>query len=190
MMNKFDIFKKMLPGLLPIIIYIAADEYFGTEIGITVALIFGLAELLYFYLKEHRIDKFIIIDTALLIALGGISIILDDARFFKLKPALIELIFSIILGVSVFSENNIILSMSKRYMKDVTLNEQAERKMKQNIKVMFWIFILHAGLIIYAAYFMSDKAWGFISTALLYIILAGYFVFEFIRIKRKSKQTS
>ena len=182
-MNRFDILKKMLPGLLPIIIYIIADEIFGTKIGIIVAIVFGFAELIYFYVKEKRIDKFVIVDTLLLIVLGLVSILLENDSFFKLKPAFIELLFCAVLGISAFSSKNIMLSMSKRYIKGVEINEQAERKMKNNSKVLFFIFVFHTVLIIYSAYYMSDRAWAFISTALLYIIIGIYFAFEILKIK-------
>ena len=186
-MRKIDLLKKLLPGLLPIIVYIIADEFFGTKISIIVAVTFGIAELIYFYIKEHRIEKFVIIDTALLIILSVISILLDNDIFFKLKPAFIELIFVIILGISAFSSNNIMLNMSKRYMRGVEINNIAVKKMKQNSQVLFFIFLFHSGLIIYSAYYMSDKAWAFISTALFYIILGVYFFFEIVKTKYFSK---
>lgn len=189
-MNKQEILKKMLPGLLPIIVYIIADEIFGTKIGIIVAVVFGLVELIYIYIKEKQIDKFVITDTLLLILLGVISILLENDSFFKLKPAFIELLFCAVLGVSAFSSKNIMLLMSKRYMKGVEVNKQVEQKLKNNSKVLFWIFLAHTVLIIYAVYYMSDKAWAFISTALLYIILGIYFVFEILKARFSQKRNS
>jgi len=186
-MNKTDLLKKLLPGLLPIEVYIIADEFFGTKIGIPIAIAVGIGELVYFYIKEKRIEKFVIIDTLLLVVLSGISILLDNDIFFKLKPAFIELIFVIILGISAFSPKNLMLNMSQRYMRGIEINEIAQKKMKQNSQVLFFIFLLHSLLIIYSAYFMSNKAWAFISTALFYIIIGVYFVFEIARNKYLAK---
>ena len=186
-MNKKDLLKKLLPGLLPIVVYIIADEFFGTKIGIAVAITVGIGELIYFYIKEKRIEKFVIIDTLLLVVLSGISILLDNDIFFKLKPAFIELIFVVILGISAFSPKNLMLNMSKRYMRGIEINEIAQKKMKQNSQVLFFIFLLHSVLIIYSAYFMSNKAWAFISTALFYIIIGVYFVFEIVKNKYLAK---
>ena len=186
-MNKIDLFKKLLPGLLPIFVYIIADEFFGSLIGIITAVIVGIAELLYFYIKEHRIEKFVIFDTILLSVLGGISILFDNNIFFKLKPAFIELIFVVILGISAFSSKNLMLNMSKRYMRGLEVNQQASKKIKQNSQVLFFIFLFHSLLVIYSAYFMSEKAWAFISTALFYIIIGAYFLFEIVRNRIKNR---
>ncbi len=182
-MNKKDFIKQFLPGFSPIIVYIIADEYFGTKVSIAVAIITGIIELLYFYVKEKRIEKFVITDTILLVLLSGISILLDNDIFFKLKPAFIELIFVVIMGISAFSSKNIMLDMSKRYMRGVDVNEHIQRKMKQNTKILFYIFLFHSLLIIYSAFYMSKEMWAFISTILFYIIIAIYFLYEIIKVK-------
>lgn len=187
-MNRIDLLKKLLPGFLPLIIFIIADEIWGTKTGLVIAVVFGIGELGFTWFREKRFDKFIVADTGLLVVMGGISFLLDNAIFFKLKPALIELIFCIILGISVFSGKNIIMLMTRRYLKNIILPEEAKRKMDQSLKVMFWIFCLHTLLIVYSAFYMSEKAWGFISGVLFYILFGIYMIFEFIktRLKRSS----
>ncbi len=182
-MNKANILKQLIPGLLPILIFIIADEYFGTQIGIIVAVAVGVLELIYFYVKEHRIEKFVIIDTFLLIVFSGLSLLFDDDAFFKLKPAFMELIMVIVLGISAFSSKNLMLSMSQRYLQNVEVNELMQKKMKQNAQVLFFIFLFHSLLIIYSVYYMSQESWAFISTALFYIIIGIYFLFELARNK-------
>ena len=82
-MDKKALFKQLLPGFLPIIIFIVADEIWGTKIGLIVAVVTGILELIYTYIKEKRFDKFILFDTALLVALGLISILLNNEIFFN-----------------------------------------------------------------------------------------------------------
>ena len=38
-MNKIDFIKKILPGLIPLFVFIIADEIWGTQIGLIVAVI-------------------------------------------------------------------------------------------------------------------------------------------------------
>ena len=68
-MNKYELLKRMLPGLLPILIFIIADEIWGTTIGIYVAVGIGILQLLFIGIKERRLEKFVLIDTALIIAM-------------------------------------------------------------------------------------------------------------------------
>lgn len=186
-MNRLDLLKKLLPGFLPLLIFIIADEIWGTKTGLVVAVVFGLGELGFTWFREKRFDKFIVADTALLVVMGGISYLLDNDIFFKLKPALIELIFCVILGISVFSSKNIVMLMTQRYLKNMEMTQEARNLMNKSLKVMFFIFVLHTLLIVYSAFFMSEKAWGFISGVLFYILFGIYMLFEFL--KNRFKKT-
>lgn len=187
-MSKLDILKSLAPGFLPLVIFIVADAFWGTKIGLIVAIAAGIIEIAISYIKEKVIDKFVLLDIGLIVVLGVISIILENPIFFKLKPALIELIFCIILGISIFSPVNIMLQMSKRYMKNIEFGEAQLRQLNKSLKVLFYIFIVHTVLIVYSAFFMSKGAWAFISGGLFYIIFAVYFVFELVKNKIKQKK--
>lgn len=184
-MNRTDLLKKLLPGFFPLIVFIIADEIWGTKIGLIVAVSFGIGQFLFTYIKEKIVDKFVLFDTALIIILGGISIILDNEIFFKLKPGLIEIILVGILGLSSFSKVNILMGMSKRYMKDMTLNDEQLKQFTKSLRIMFYIFSAHTLLVFYSAFFMSKEAWVFISTGLFYILFGVYFLYEFINKKYK-----
>lgn len=186
-MNRYAVLKTMLPPMIPLLVFIMADEIWGTKVGIIVALVCGIAEYMYIFIKESRSDRFVLADTALLVVLGGISIFLENAVFFKLKPALIEAIFCVILGISVFSDKNLILQMTGRYMKGIEIHEKAVERMRVMLRDLFWIFTLHTFLIVYSAFFMSERAWAFISTALFYIIFGIYFVLDIIKLKYLSR---
>jgi isopentenyldiphosphate isomerase/intracellular septation protein A len=185
--NKLELFKKLLPGFLPLFVFIAADEIWGTKIGLIVAVGVGIVELIWVGISEKRFDKFILFDTALLVLLGGISIILENDIFFKLKPGLIEIILVAILGVSAFSSLNIVGLMSKRYMKDIQMNEMQVIQMRKSLNVMFFLFLFHTILVFYSVFFMSKEAWAFISGGLFYILFGIYFLFELIRQRIKNK---
>lgn len=187
-MSKLDILKSLAPGFLPLVIFIVADSFWGTKIGLIVAIAVGIIEIVISYIKEKTIDRFILLDIGLIVVLGVVSIILENPIFFKLKPALIESIFCIILGVSIFSPVNIMLQMSKRYMKNIEIGEAQIQQLNKSLKVLFYLFIIHTVLIVYSAFFMSKGAWAFISGGLFYIIFGIYFVFEFIKNKIKQKK--
>ena len=187
MMNRTELLKKLLPGFIPLFVFIIADEIWGTKIGLYVAVAVGVAEFAYVWIKDKRFDKFILLDTLLLVALGAVSILLDNDVFFKLKPGLIEIILVAVLGVSAFSPLNIIGLMSQRYMKDLKMSQQQISAMRQNLKVLFFVFLFHTALVFYATFFMSKEAWAFISGGLFYILFGIYFIIELARQKLKNK---
>jgi len=185
--NQLNLFKKLLPGLLPIFVFILVDELWSTEAGLVVAVIFGIGQLGYVFIREKRFDRFVLFDTLLLVALGGISIALNDEIFFKLKPALINLIFCAILGFSAFSSKNLLMIYSQRYMGDIKLPAGAEKAMQQTMKILFWMMLGYTLLIFYAAFYMKKEAWAFISGGLLYILFGLFFAWQFISAKLKNK---
>lgn len=185
--NQINLFKKLLPGLLPIFVFILVDELWSTEAGVAVAVIFGVGQLVYVFIRERRFDRFIFFDTALLVALGGISIALKDELFFKLKPAFINLILCAVLGFSAFSSKNLLMIYSQRYMGDIKMPEGAEKAMQKTMRLLFWIMVVHTLLIVYSAYFMSKEAWAFISGGLIYILFGVFFAWQYLSAKRKSK---
>ncbi len=185
--NQLNLFKKLLPGLLPIFVFILVDELWSTEAGLVVAVAFGVGQLGYVFIREKRFDRFVFYDTMLLVALGGISIALNDEIFFKLKPALINLIFCAILGFSAFSSKNLLMIYSQRYMGDLKMPAGAEKAMQQTMKILFWMMLAYTLLIVYSSFYMSKEAWAFISGGLLYILFGVFFAWQYFSAKRKAK---
>ncbi|HAM97924.1 MAG TPA: NUDIX hydrolase [Marinilabiliales bacterium] len=180
-MNKKELLLKLLPGILPILIFIAVDEIWGTKAGLIVAIAFGASELAFLWIKDKRFDKFVLFDTLLLVALGGVSILLDNDAFFKLKPGIIGVIFCLMLGFSAFSPRNFLFDMSKRYMKGVDFNKQQQQQFTQSLKILFYITVFHTVLVFYSVWYLPKEAWAFISGGLLYILIGAWFLFEFVK---------
>ncbi len=187
-MNKTQLLKKLLPGFIPPFVFIAADEIWGTKIGLFVAVGVGIVEMVWIAIKEKRFEKFVLFDTILLVVLGAVSILLDNDIFFKLKPGLIELILVAILAVSAFSKINIIGLMGQRYMKDTSFNDAQMVQMRKSMKYLFYIFAGHTLLVFYSTFFMSKAAWAFISGGLFYILFGAYFLFELYRQRKKRNE--
>lgn len=180
-MNQRKLILQLLPGFIPLFAFILADEIWGTTVGLIVAIASGIIELAYYWVKDRKFDTFILLDTLLIIILGFVSILLDNDVFFKLKPALIGVLMCAILGVSVFTPSNILLHMSKRYMKGMELNDLQYQQMKKNVRVLFWLFVGYTALVFYSVWFMSKESWAFISGGLFYILFGAYFVFELVK---------
>ena len=182
-MDSKTILKKFSIGFIPLLIFIIADEFFGTDIGIIAAFIVGIIESLYYYIRYHQIEKFVLFDVALISVLGAISILLNNDLFFKLKPALVEGILVILLGVHAFSNKPLLLLLGKRYLKDIQVNEIQMGLMRKFTRLLFFIILLHTGSIIYAAYYLSTEAWAFISGGLFYIIFGLVLLAQYIYLK-------
>ncbi len=184
-MSKSELLKKLLPGFIPLFVFIAIDEIWGTRAGLVAALVIGVGEMVWIWIREKRFDGFVLVDTGLLIVLGTVSIVLDNDIFFKLKPGLVELILCVVLAISGFSKLNIIGLMTQRYMKDMEINEQQMSQFRKTLKLLFFVFLTHTLLVFYSAFYLSNEAWAFISGGLFYILFGLVFGYEFIKQKIK-----
>ena len=50
-MKQAELLKKLLPGFIPLFVFIIADEYWGMKVGIAVALCIGLGEMGYTWIR-------------------------------------------------------------------------------------------------------------------------------------------
>lgn len=186
--QQLNLFKKLLPGFIPLFVFILIDEVWGTTAGLIAALCIGVGELAWIWIKERRFERFVLFDTLLLVALGLVSLLLHNDIFFKLKPGLVQLILCAVLAFSAYSKVNIVGLMSQRYLKDVQLNDAQQQQMRNTMKLLFWIFLAHTALVFYATFFLSDAAWAFISGGLFYILFGLVFVYTLWKQKRQPQQ--
>ena len=186
--QQLKLFKQLLPGFIPLFAFILIDEVWGTQAGLIAALVIGVGELAWVWVKEKRFERFVLFDTLLLLALGGVSLILHNEIFFKLKPGLVQLILCAVLAFSAYSKVNIVAMMSQRYMGNMQVDDSQMQQMRSSLKLMFWIFLAHTTLVFYATFYLSDAAWAFISGGLFYILFGVVFLITFFKQKRQRKQ--
>jgi isopentenyldiphosphate isomerase/intracellular septation protein A len=187
-MDQMGLWKKLLPGFIPIFVFILVDEIWGTIAGLVIAILTGMVQLGWTAYRDKRFDRFILFDTLLLVVLGGVSILLENEIFFRLKPALIGVIFVLILGVAAFSSFDVIGIMTQRYLKDISFSPLQIKQMRKNLKILFWLMVSHTLLTFYSAFYMSKEAWAFISGGLLYIIFGIFFIFQWMNVRLKNKR--
>jgi intracellular septation protein A len=188
-MDPKSFIRNLLLAFLPILAYIISDEIFtshyGEHTGSRYALIFAIAlgavQALVIYIRERRIDKMVLFDTALLVMMGGISLFSGNDLFFKLKPAIAELLVVILLFVVSFFNPKLLLFLMGRMSKGIELTDLHFGAMQKAARGLFVLMALHTALVIFAALSMSKGAWGFISGPLFYIICGLYFLWMVIR---------
>ena len=183
-MDKLQLIKRLLPGFLPIIVFIVVDEIWGTVYGLITAIVIGIIELIYGYVKERRIERFILFDVGLIVALGVVSIALDNDLFFKLKPGIISLMMTGLIGFSTFSKHNLMLQMTQRYMKSVEMNTYHLWMMQQSMKRIFWLLLIYSLATTASSFIKDDTLWKFLGSAGLFVVMGFYMAYEWL-IKRK-----
>ncbi|MDM7915567.1 MAG: NUDIX domain-containing protein [Candidatus Eisenbacteria bacterium] len=181
-----DLLKRFLPGLLPLVVFILADEIWGTRVSLLVAVAFGIGQLAFLGLRERRLDRFTLLDTGLIAVLGAVSYLLGNDVFFKLKPGMIGIILCAILGLSAFSRWDIMGTMAQRFAQGMPLQGSQAAQFRRRVRILFFLFAAHTALVFYAAFFLSKEVWAFLSTVVFYAIFLGYFLFEFGRARLRA----
>ncbi|MDP3179137.1 MAG: NUDIX domain-containing protein [Spirochaetaceae bacterium] len=176
--------KSLVPGLLPLIVFVAADAVFGETIGLAIGLAVGLGEFLWSLIKDKRPDPFVAADTLLLALAGGLSLALRNEIFFKLKPAIVELLLAAAMGVLLVLPPAYLKGYLGRQLRGIELPESSLPAMKKSLGWLLGVLFIHVALTVYAALALSSAAWGFVSGGLLYILFGTVALVQFVSARR------
>ncbi len=135
-MNPMLLLKSLLPGLLPLVIFVGADAVFGETVGLLVGIGTGVAEFAYTLIKDRKADPFVAADTILLALAGGLSLLLRDAIFFKLKPAIIEFVLAVAMGGMLVLPPSYLKGYIGRQLRGVAIPDSAMPAMQRSLRFM------------------------------------------------------
>jgi intracellular septation protein A len=185
-MNIRALLKTLLPGLLPLLVFVAADALFGEMVGLAVGLGVGIAEFIYTLAKNRTADPFVAADTILLAVAGGLSLLLRNEIFFKLKPAVIEAVLAVSLAVLLVLPPSVLKGWLSRQIRGIALPDSSLPVMKRSLTLMLGVLVVHVALTVWAAISLSSAAWGFISGGLLYILFGVVVLAQFLSVRIKA----
>jgi isopentenyldiphosphate isomerase/intracellular septation protein A len=189
-MNPMILLKSLLPGLLPLLIFVGADALFGETVGLIVGIGTGIVEFAYTLIRQKKADPFVAGDTILLALAGGLSLVLRDDIFFKLKPAIIEFVLAGAMGAMLALPPAYLKGYIGRQLRGISIPDSALPSMKKGLGIMLVLIVAHAGLTAYASFAMSTAAWGFVSGGLLYIVFAVYALGQFAAARLKARRAA
>lgn len=175
--------KKLIPGLVPLLVFILADEIWGMKVGLVVAVSIGLVEMLITWIREKRLDNFVLLDMILLFFLSALSYLFENEIFFKVKPAMIDVVLAALISLSLFSRIDPLGSMSQRYLKEIKLEGVQKDLFRKNLFVMLWIVLIHTLMVLWAAFYLSKEIWAFVSSFMLFVMMGAYLGFMLVRRK-------
>ena len=158
--------------MLPLLLFVVVELVWGTTAGLIAALILGVLQLCWYWFRERRVDKFVLADIGFMVILGGLAILFSNAFLFKLKPVFIGAALLLLIGYSAFSDHNLVMLMSRRYLKGFVAGPLESWMMQQMLKLFFWLLAAHTLLTLAAALWMSHAWWAAISGPGFYVLFA------------------
>ncbi len=173
---------KFLFDLFPVILFFIAfkipeDPTEGILLATAVAIGASLLQVAIYWLKFRRVENMHLITLVILLVLGGLTLLLQDERFIKWKPTVVNWAFAIIfIGSQYIGNKNIIRRMLE---KNVTLPDSVWTR----LNLSWAIFFLTVGFVnIYVAFNYATETWvnfklfGLMGLTLVFVLLQAVYL--------------
>ncbi len=169
---------KLLLDFLPVIIFFIVYKSTDDIILATAILIPAtLLQMLYTWIKTHKIEMIQLVTLGLVVVLGGATILFQDKTFIQWKPTVVTWLFAAaFLGSQFIGEKTII----QRLMGGTI--EMPAHAWKQLNYAWVVFYIILGAVNLFVAYTMSEETWvnfklfGMLGLTLIFILLQGFYI--------------
>lgn len=173
---------KLLFDLFPVVLFFIAYKMYDIYTATAVIIVASVVQVGYFYIKHKRVEKIHIITLALILVLGGLTLVLQDEDFIKWKPTIVNWGFALVfLGSHYIGQKSIV-----------------ERMMGQAISLpdIIWIrlswlwiaFFIFSGVTnLYVAFNYDTDTWvnfklfGLMGMTLVFILIQGIYISRYVQ---------
>jgi len=95
---------KMLYDMFPLAVFLVAMIVWDLKVATAAIIVATIIQNALFYAKHRRFERMHLITMVAVIVLGGITLLLDDVRFIKWKPTVVNWVFTVLmLGTQFFT---------------------------------------------------------------------------------------
>lgn len=88
---------KMLYDMFPLAVFLIAMIMWDLKVATAAIIVATVIQNVLFYLKNKRFERMHLITMFAVIILGGVTLLLDDVRFIKWKPTVVNWAFGVIM---------------------------------------------------------------------------------------------
>jgi intracellular septation protein len=168
---------KLLFELLPVLLFFAAYKIHGIFVATAVMIITSLLQALYLWRRDRSIPTMHWVTLGLVVFFGGLTLLLQDPTFVKIKPTIVNWLFAAAFVIAPFIGGK---SLPQRLMQ-ANVEMPPEKWRSLNIA---WIlfFLLLGGLNVAVAFNFSEDAWvnfklyGLMGLTLLFALAQGFYI--------------
>lgn len=145
---------KFLFDLFPVLLFFVIFKIYGIYAATAAAIAATFLQIGWVWLRHRKVDSMLWISLAIIVLLGGATLLLQNELFIKWKPTVLYWLFALILLVSVlfFKKNLIQVLLGKQMMLPTAVWGKLNKS---------WIafFILMGGINIHIAFNYSIDTW-------------------------------
>ncbi len=167
--------------ILPLLLYIAVDYFKGFKAGIYAAMISTVVMLGYDYVTTGALDQLALGESFLIVAMGVLSLKLQNDRYFKFQPAAVDVVIALVflyfevrhkpLLVQYLPQIEALLDKNSTDPNIKALisqlhSEQMRLVLQKLGRIYIVVFGVHAAIMAYAANHLSTPKWGLLRFAI------------------------
>lgn len=172
--------KKLLFDFFPIVIFFAVYKYTDNMITATAVLIPAtIFQVAWSYWRTRKIEKMYLVTLALVVLLGGATVVFKNQAFIQWKPTVVNWLFAaVFLGSQFIGDKNILQRMMGG---QIELPKPIWARLNY-LWVGFFIFSGLANLYVAFSGQFSEEAWvnfklfGMLGLTLVFIVLQGIYL--------------
>jgi intracellular septation protein len=185
---------KFLFDLFPVILFFIAfkipdDPHQGVLLATAVAIGASFLQVGISWLKHRRVENMHLITLAILVLLGGATLVFQDERFIKWKPTAVNWLFAVaFLGSQFIGEKNLIRRMMET---NITLPDGIWSR----LNISWAIFFTAMGLAnLYVAFNFETATWvnfklfGIMGLTLLFVLVQALFLGRYVEEPEETKR--
>lgn len=173
---------KILLDIIPIALFFIAYKFYGIYIATVVAMVASIIQTLWHRFHAGKFEMTHLITLAIIMVLGGMTLLFQDERFIKWKPTIVNWAFALalILGSMILKKPVV----RKLLEAKITLPDDAWKHLNW---AWFIFFILSGALNLFVAYYYSTDVWvnfklfGMMGLTLTFVILQGIYISRYIK---------
>lgn len=179
---------KFLFDLFPVILFFATFKVYGIYAATAAAIVATFVQIGWMWLRHRKVDSMLWISLAIIVLLGGATLIFQDEAFIKWKPTVLYWLFAVVLWLSnLFFKKNLIKAVLEKQM---VLPTALWDKLN-----MSWIvfFILMGGINIHIAFNYSINTWvnfklfGSIGLMLVFVVMQAIILSKYMKLPEDAK---
>ncbi len=186
-MNKPSVRSIFFGGLLPVILFTVIEDQYGTMAGLIAGLTFGVSEVIYEKIVNKSVSKITWIGNGLLVGFGIISLWTADGIWFKLQPALMEIIMTIVLWGSLILKRPLFSSLAEA--QGVILPKEVKERLRGITFRSGIFFLIHAAIATWAAFEWTTTQWALLKGLGLTISFVIYLLAEAVYLRWSVQRT-
>ncbi|MDH5571301.1 MAG: septation protein IspZ [Gammaproteobacteria bacterium] len=146
---------KLLFDFFPILLFFIAYKVYGIYAATAVAIIAAIVQNAAFWYKHRRFEKMHLITLALIILLGGATLIFQDKAFIMWKPSAVNWAFGLAFLLSQFIGDKTLVERMMSHAIQIKRNAWTRLNLSW---VIFFLLMGFANLYVANFYFQADAA--------------------------------